>query len=224
MMIDADFYWLVGLLEGEGCFQYYKPNRIVVTVGMTDEDVIARAARLMGCRYRCQLSKRQNAKPMYVATILGQKAADLMGSVRLHLGARRQAKVCAALAAYQGPLRRACSRNENRIVSMLGAGMTHAQVAAVIGCTSSNISAYAVRLRAKGAQIPDKRHKALPRLSEIAALLQSGLLHREAATTLGCSRASISRCAIILRKNGFKFPDLRGKVAHRGLKSRMPSL
>lgn len=211
-MDDPDFYWLVGLLEGEGCFSFRKPNAITIALGMTDEDVVARAARLMGGTYFRSVSgqkRNPRAKPMYITHACGQRAFELMKAMRPFFGARRHAKVSSAIEAYRGPLRRACSRNKDAIVNMLHSGMKHAEVAAVIGCTPQNISSFAVRLRAQRADIPDKRHKALVKIDMIAELLKVGMTHREVGVQIGCSRPSITRCARILRASGILTGDAK---------------
>ncbi len=212
-MDDRDFYWLVGLLEGEGCFSFRQPNAIMIALGMTDEDVVARAARLFGSTYRRDVSgqkRNARAKPMYLTYARGQRPFELMKAMLPFLGLRRQAKVLSAITAYRGPLRRACSRNKNTVITMLSNDKTHAEVAYVLGCTPQNISKYAVRLRAEGASIPDKRHKALSKIDLIETLLKSGLTHREAAIRIGCSRPSITRCARILKVLDMSADRLRG--------------
>jgi hypothetical protein len=179
---------------------------------MTDEDVVARAAKLMGASYFQSLSahkRNPRHKPMCVAQLSGQRAFDLMKAMFPFLGSRRQERIQHAITSYRGPLRRACSRNKDDIITMLNSGMTHAQVAAKMGCTPSNISAFAVRLRLSGVGIPDKRNRALRKIDVIAKLLMSGLTHREAGYAMGCSHASITRCAKILRGVGMPLPESR---------------
>jgi hypothetical protein len=50
-MKDTELAWLAGLWKGEGSFKKpapSAPNLPLVTVSMTDQDVIERAANLMG--------------------------------------------------------------------------------------------------------------------------------------------------------------------------------
>ena len=49
------FYWIIGLLEGEGCFQKptpSSPNQIRIILSMTDEDVVAQAAAFFKKSYQ----------------------------------------------------------------------------------------------------------------------------------------------------------------------------
>jgi hypothetical protein len=106
-MDDADFHWLVGLLEGEGCFglspgrayktSVYRYPRIVLN--MTDEDVVARGAQLLGCKYHRQRHGRH--KDTFTACLQGKRAADLMQALLPHMGARRQQRIVAILEGYR---------------------------------------------------------------------------------------------------------------------------
>jgi hypothetical protein len=50
-MPDTDFYWLVGLLEGEGSFiAATQTHQEMIRVEMTDADVVQRVATLFGVR------------------------------------------------------------------------------------------------------------------------------------------------------------------------------
>ena len=56
-MKKTDLYWLAGLLEGEGCFDFHYKNRNTgrgtprIQLNMTDHDTVRRAADLMGKTY-----------------------------------------------------------------------------------------------------------------------------------------------------------------------------
>ena len=53
-MKALDFYWLCGLLEGEGSFMKGPPSRPqypILTVTSTDEDVLQRVSKLFGVGY-----------------------------------------------------------------------------------------------------------------------------------------------------------------------------
>ena len=43
-----EFSWIVGLIEGEGSFYGSKNGQMQLTIRMTDEDIIQRAARFFG--------------------------------------------------------------------------------------------------------------------------------------------------------------------------------
>ena len=61
LMKDSDFYWLCGLLEGEGSFMkgpQSRPQYPILTVTSTDEDVIQRVSLLFGVTY-CSVRKRK---------------------------------------------------------------------------------------------------------------------------------------------------------------------
>lgn len=98
MISDKDLAWLAGYLEGEGCFhircgqkrQSFSP---VVRVAATDEDVVARAARLMGCEVRIAARATVTRKTVYCASVGSDKALEIMRLLRPHMGTRRGAKI-----------------------------------------------------------------------------------------------------------------------------------
>jgi transposase-like protein len=96
-------HWLAGLLEGEGSFMKglpSDPGRPVVQVQMTDEDVIARVACLIGRKpYAHRTSGRPEAwKPVFSARTTGRPAVELMTRLRPLMGERRQGQIDLALA------------------------------------------------------------------------------------------------------------------------------
>lgn len=84
-----EFYWLAGLLEGEGCFHMNSsPN---VSVSTTDRDVLERAACLMGSKVRGPFDTGH--KPIWSASLSGDRALDLMRRLLPLMGQRRTAKI-----------------------------------------------------------------------------------------------------------------------------------
>ena len=94
-MTKYDWGWLVGLLEGEGCFllattkaitksgrvTYFHPRIDLVS---TDKDTVARAAKLMGTSYRCSAGAKTRPqdpyprKPLWKTSAYSLRALDLM--------------------------------------------------------------------------------------------------------------------------------------------------
>jgi hypothetical protein len=103
---ETTLYWLAGLLEGEGSFLApapSAPNQPRISINMTDEDVIRRAADVFGIRVvHCRRSQNEKWKPSYLVQIRGRKAVELMQMLRPLMGNRRQQQIDKALAAYQG--------------------------------------------------------------------------------------------------------------------------
>lgn len=108
-MTDQDnWMWLVGLLEGEGCFVAPSPslpNIPRVVMNMTDRDVVARAAALMGIRYIsardvAKYSKGRPWKMCYGITLSGTRAIRLMTRMRPFLCERRQGAIDKVFASY----------------------------------------------------------------------------------------------------------------------------
>lgn len=91
-----DVIWLAGLFEGEATFDLHKGRYPRVRVGMSDRDVIGRAATLMGSTVRLSMKPAPYAA-MWHAEISGAKAVEVMRAVLPYMGARRSAKIAAIL-------------------------------------------------------------------------------------------------------------------------------
>jgi hypothetical protein len=100
---SVDFYWLIGLLEGEGSFTRSPPsapNRPSISLQMTDEDVVLRAAILLKTTYYTFTPKNRKHKVSYLLHVRGAKAVFLMGKFQPHMSKRRQNQIQSALASY----------------------------------------------------------------------------------------------------------------------------
>src|SRR5690606_12530806 len=100
MMDRDDAIWLAGLLEGEGSFDAHRGKYPRVRVGMTDRDVVGRAASLLGANVRLSL-KPAPMKATWQAEVSGEKAAAVMREILPFMGARRSGKSAAILGAYE---------------------------------------------------------------------------------------------------------------------------
>lgn len=118
-MLDAERHWLVGLFEGEGCFQSrlisgrYYPR---VAFGTTDLDIMEKVAGLLGGAWRSNQPRklRTNGQPVklqYHWEHTGRPAAEIMELLAPGLGARRGEKVKQALREWResAPASRAAS-------------------------------------------------------------------------------------------------------------------
>jgi len=97
MITTLDIAWLAGILEGEGCFgSYAAEGRIVpfVDVSMSDKDVVARSAALVGVA-TCQKvdPRKETYKTQYKWRATGRRAIGVMLTVYPLMGVRRQAKI-----------------------------------------------------------------------------------------------------------------------------------
>lgn len=94
-MEQKDLYWMVGLLEGEGCFTLGTANgrkyhRVVLR--MTDLDIVERFAKLVDQNVH-HAKIYPGKKQPFVVTLTGRKARDLMRMLRGHMGSRRRARI-----------------------------------------------------------------------------------------------------------------------------------
>lgn len=88
--------WLAGLLEGEGSFHVKGSGKIVIQLGMTDEDVVRKSAFLAGCGavngpYQ---SKRYNCKPIWAWKVSkGAHCYALCTAIYPFMGVRRKSQI-----------------------------------------------------------------------------------------------------------------------------------
>lgn len=109
---EFEFGWLVGILEGEGCFDLHKKNPNQkgtqrIKVMMNDEDTIHRVRdlfyRLTGKQasiYR-QTYEKENWEDSYQITLSGKDAALVMRMVVKHMSIRRRQKIWQCLNFYR---------------------------------------------------------------------------------------------------------------------------
>lgn len=144
LMDDRDFFWMIGLIEGEGCFQKgppSAPNKPFIAVQMTDEDVICRLAKMWGLSYWNTKRYQSHHKPCFVVRITGNRAANLMTQMRPHMSVRRQLQIDMALSTYTGINPKSVPRLDTTEIKRLrAAGMTFRAIAKSIGCHHSAIS------------------------------------------------------------------------------------
>lgn len=92
-----DLIWLAGLLEGEGAFDLHRGRYPRIRVGMTDRDVVGRAATLLGAKVRLSL-RAAPAQATWHAEISGVQAASVMEQILPYMGSRRSGKIATVLA------------------------------------------------------------------------------------------------------------------------------
>ena len=103
-MTEHELYWLAGLLEGEGSFLKgppSSPNQPVLTLSMTDQDVIARVAGLLGLRYAKNRARLSHWKPYFSIHQRGLPAVRMMQRLRPLMGQRRREQIDAAVSSYE---------------------------------------------------------------------------------------------------------------------------
>lgn len=105
--------WVAGILEGEGCFYSRKiksrskvPNKPVsstpcIKIGMADEDVIAKLAKLFSCSYTKRVHRYRIAKPLYTIDLYGSRAMGWMMTIYSLMGNRRKGKIMEELSYWR---------------------------------------------------------------------------------------------------------------------------
>jgi hypothetical protein len=95
--------WLAGLLEGEGSFMSgppSRPNQPLISVKMTDEDVLARIAQIVGMRYRRTKLATLRTKTTWSVQVKGSVAMTWMQTVYPYMSHRRRQQIDRAIGSY----------------------------------------------------------------------------------------------------------------------------
>ncbi len=110
-LTEPEFYWLVGLLEGEGSFALaggQNCNCQGVRLDMTDEDTVYRARALLERLGDCSIkvlsrdnSAKSNWKDSYYIQIYGESARQIMRDIVPHMSYRRRQQIWQALNGYK---------------------------------------------------------------------------------------------------------------------------
>lgn len=101
-----DFMWLVGLLEGEGSFSYtiskHNRVRIILAIGMGDEDIIEKVAKIFGSFSVLTLyDPRPNNNVIYRTSIEGLKALLWMKKIYPLMSKRRKRQIALAIEKFE---------------------------------------------------------------------------------------------------------------------------
>ncbi|WP_144722258.1 hypothetical protein [Cellulosimicrobium sp. TH-20] len=91
-----DLLWLAGLCEGEATFDLHRGKYPRIRLGMTDRDVIGRAATLIGSRVRASLHGKP-AQATWHTEVSGTRAVEVMRALLPHMGSRRSGKIATVL-------------------------------------------------------------------------------------------------------------------------------
>jgi hypothetical protein len=113
-LLESEYYWLSGYLEGEGYFaleKHVKPYatyfRPLVALNSTDQDIVVHVQCLLHNRYAVNVTvsainpRYPNAKTAYCLKVRGAKAIAIMRDVYPLMGHRRQAKIAEILASQK---------------------------------------------------------------------------------------------------------------------------
>lgn len=142
-MTDSELYWLAGLLEGEGSFQQGPPSapkspRIVLQ--MTDEDVVARAAKLLGVACVPYPARQVNWKPTFVCRLTGNRAVIVMQQLHPIMGTRRQQQIDKALSCWKPREPKVTPEQKAEIQTLLNQGVTQRDIAVRFGISQPAVS------------------------------------------------------------------------------------
>lgn len=152
LMEENEFYWLAGILEGEGSFLHGPPSNPTspaICIQMTDEDIIAKVARLFNRKYHKVKSKRyieNNWKPPFVTKIAGREAVDLMIKLKPLMGIRRANQIDEVVSKYKSIIVknrnfRLLIEDVRNIKKLLVEGeLTHKEIADIYGVERSSIT------------------------------------------------------------------------------------
>lgn len=107
-LTQLELGWLIGLLEGEGCFDFDGSQRIAL--GMTDEDTVHKAAeylsRLAGNKASVAEDYTQNKRGyqlMHYTYLYGENARIVMRAIVPYMSYRRRQQIWRSLNGFKAP-------------------------------------------------------------------------------------------------------------------------
>lgn len=89
----TEIAWLAGLIEGEGSFIYKESDSPLISIQMTDEDVIRRVSVLFGTNVRGPYVRTDGHQTTWTCVVYGAKAVGWMLTLFTFMGERRKAKI-----------------------------------------------------------------------------------------------------------------------------------
>lgn len=167
-----DIAWLAGLVEGEGCFRL-QHRSINIMVGMTDEDVIAKAAKLLGRHYLNVPPREERCKPQFHITFSGRHAAAWMMTLYPFMGQRRRERIRKCIAHWM-------SRPNSKYMENTVCGHTHLPLGARGLCDTCYD-----RQRPKKKTSPEVRHRYYQKNSSKIRARQKAYIARKKAINEG---------------------------------------
>jgi hypothetical protein len=102
---DEDRAWLAGLLEGEAHFGCGQRHTVRVALSMTDQDVVERAAAMVGAKVFLIPPRQVNWMPAWIFALYGQRALDIAVDLEPLLGQRRHEQIDQMRQYYRPPKR-----------------------------------------------------------------------------------------------------------------------
>jgi hypothetical protein len=94
-----NIYWIAGILEGEGCFNYYNAPRIFLK--MTDKDTVERARNITGADAVVREQDRIGLKRSYILAINSHYAVGWMMTLYSIMSARRKEQIKQVLSEWR---------------------------------------------------------------------------------------------------------------------------
>ena len=96
-----DVYWVAGLIEGEGSFDYNR-GTVRIQVAMTDRDIIDRLRTIVNFGSVREVKRYQaHHKPCFAWSGSGRQAAALMMTIYSLMGQRRKDKIYSILSVWK---------------------------------------------------------------------------------------------------------------------------
>jgi hypothetical protein len=105
-LTEAEFWWMVGILEGEGFFDYNNGTQRI-SIAMTDLDTIQKVSgiftKISGREYSIRHRHYEKAEysTLYEVHVFGQTAREILLTIVPHMSARRRQRIWQMLNGYR---------------------------------------------------------------------------------------------------------------------------
>ena len=147
---DKDLYWMIGLLEGEGCFMTTKTT-IEICLAMTDKDTVARYCSLLQIPLKARNKiPKLGTKICYYGSLYGKRAYYFMSLIKSEMCERRQVAIQKALDSYDLSKSHYTIEEERTVIDLTVKGFNTAHLADLFGKSYKSVDAVKSRLRKEG--------------------------------------------------------------------------
>jgi len=146
MFNEINLSWMAGLLEGEGCFMSKDNKYPIVTIALTDLDVLEKAKSIFGGKIYELKKRKVHWKDAWTWTLRGENAYLLMMQIRNYMGDRRKNKIDECMANYNKYLHgkdikeQAVYDNRRKMENLHSSGITHKQIGEKMGFARSYVT------------------------------------------------------------------------------------
>ena len=145
-MEQNNFYWFIGLFEGEGSFSMTENRASRITITSTDKDVLEKVVSILGGTIIMPTKRKEHWKQEYVWYLDREKSKDVTLRMLPFLSKRRQSRanewleLCNKNIEKQSNKLNKIKDSKIKILELRKQGLTQLQIANEVGYERSHVA------------------------------------------------------------------------------------